>query len=1070
MTATATLTVQAVDTYATPRTFASPFSFSAPESLRSASAHSHGRPGSRDARTTLKRSIHSRDNVTVGTGRSSEREEGQRSSQSSVFNPQSTWLRRLSNMSLSHDSSLPSISRPGSAPLSQSSDSMAYSNTGSTTPVFSNATPQHLLPNKLVKRTGSLRSIDSSPLTSSGSRLPIPVFKRPATSHQRSVTLQSTASNGRPPPSDAMSLDLAPQRTADSKWRNYFSAKIAAEQVTSGMRKRNLSGIPNPIRRVYPDRKYSPTLISAGEAVARSGLEIDGGISEDETGADKAKVGPSFSSSPLLASTAAVEAEEERVPRRSFSIGDLLSTGPQLWKRPAQGKSKIPGSRQRRESGRRVVSAPQKSAMGGLLSTPSAGDSERPAKRRDLTDPRTSQRSIYSSSSSINPSESQARREVQLHLGSTKPEAQSPTFFASRTHESTTHPAQHSLSESHDWPSPTATSTTVRPIRPSVAHSEITSTSFGSDSENRSVADDSTDYGDAIFDSIRTRTTRSSSGRRGPPIETIFDDSPPDYNSGKSTMLRDLLQEGAFPASGSTARYRHSTIEEEDITGTPRRSSRQTSSPLTQHGVGGGIASSPPEVPHVSDPDAMDWEAPDDDEDDKDSSWSFDDHGQPTSGAELQAPFPLPEKTTPLRLGLFARSNNSSSATSTPQRTGIGLHDKDARSSIFDWSEQQPSPAQGEQSPPRPKTSGLGKAEVEARSSRNAGRRAVSGLHARSHSVPVVPDVDGKRSQVGLNKFGTWGLGSKPVTEDWNEDFDFDEAPLPMPQVSESSEKRIDSGHEMFVPKSIREQQESVVANIGLLREWGLLIEELKELRIRAVALDMLNGMHAQAWKEVDAMIELADQETEEQTLDPRRSPPSSPGFDYDAFDEPLPNIANTGKPRRPSVKSPEPTIPEDDQITAMHKDRMQQSTPTNIFTTRPRKDSEAVARSVIEALQSKRSVSDPSVILRPVEARKKVPFDTATLRHIVPYVNGLKRKIKDALRETEGLYSSPARRTPSDDEPAFSSIFHDPPESPSARRKARRSKAATDHVMSDEAFQDKGDELAKHLQMMAVI
>jgi hypothetical protein len=86
------------------------------------------------------------------------------------------------------------------------------------------------------------------------------------------------------------------------------------------------------------------------------------------------------------------------------------------------------------------------------------------------------------------------------------------------------------------------------------------------------------------------------------------------------------------------------------------------------------------------------------------------------------------------------------------------------------------------------------------------------------------------------------------------------------------------------------------MSNIKLLREWGLLIEELKELRVRSVALDMLSGRYAHAWEEVDAMIELADQETEEQTLEPRRSPPSSPGFDYNAFEESRPNIAESAQ------------------------------------------------------------------------------------------------------------------------------------------------------------------------------
>lgn len=321
-----------------------------------------------------------------------------------------------------------------------------------------------------------------------------------------------------------------------------------------------------------------------------------------------------------------------------------------------------------------------------------------------------------------------------------------------------------------------------------------------------------------------------------------------------------------------------------------------------------------------------------------------------------------------------------------------------------------------------------------------------SGMHARSHSVPVVPDLDGKRTSTAANKFGTWGVGSKGVTEDWNEDFDFEDVLSELPTAI-IEDKRIDSGHAMFIPKSIQEQQQNVVANIGLLREWGLLIEELKELRIRAAALGMLAGPHAETWSEVEAMIDLADQESNENTLEPRRSPPSSPGFDDTAFDEPIREAVQNARARARSIRTPQPTLPGDEDDAAVHDDPQ---TPSRSISTRPRKDSEAVARSVIEALQTKRTVSDPTSLhaQKPV---KKVPFDTATLRHIVPYVNGVKRKIKEALREAEGLYTSPRRQVISedefedgfdfsDDEPSFRSIFTDPrsgktPENPQNRR-----------------------------------
>ena len=89
-----------------------------------------------------------------------------------------------------------------------------------------------------------------------------------------------------------------------------------------------------------------------------------------------------------------------------------------------------------------------------------------------------------------------------------------------------------------------------------------------------------------------------------------------------------------------------------------------------------------------------------------------------------------------------------------------------------------------------------------------------------------------------------------------------------------------------------------------------------------------------------------------------------------------------------------------------------------------PRKDSEAKARSVIEALQKRRSAYEPFLDAPPIPSTpsKKVPFDTSTLRRIVPYVSTLTRKVKDTIRDAEGLYSSPLT-SPLHEEPPFGTI-----------------------------------------------
>jgi hypothetical protein len=304
--------------------------------------------------------------------------------------------------------------------------------------------------------------------------------------------------------------------------------------------------------------------------------------------------------------------------------------------------------------------------------------------------------------------------------------------------------------------------------------------------------------------------------------------------------------------------------------------------------------------------------------------------------------------------------------------------------------------------------------------------------------------VIGKRNTVVTNKFGTWGVGSKGVTEDWNDDFDFSEIMEESTPQSVAGSQRVDSGSAMVVPKSIQEQQNNVLANISLLREWGLLIEELKEHRIRAVSLGIVEGPQSGTWEEVDAMIDLADQEAEHEEV-PRASPPSSPGFDEDAFDDmsASPNVGRgrrkSGSPNDDLAKNHTPLRPRKSILPPNHGIFSPQSSPIppktkyeapatpepRPITTRPRKDSEAKARSVIEALQTRRSVFEPAADAPPTPSSKKVPFDTATLRRIVPYVASLTHKVKETIRDAEGLYYSPTT-SPQHEEPPFAmSPFH---------------------------------------------
>lgn len=487
---------------------------------------------------------------------------------------------------------------------------------------------------------------------------------------------------------------------------------------------------------------------------------------------------------------------------------------------------------------------------------------------------------------------------------------------------------------------------------------------------------DSTD--DAMYDSIRTRATSMSSAVRAISIEKLF--------ISPSDALPEVPNKLASSGWSSHGK-RHSTIEEELTSTTiPSPPSANANTDETKENLDPAFENEGLNVPKAR-------------------------AAQPDSIALCSE-----------NIGSQAKSSGA----------------MEARSNIFDWAERDHLEKDLGAELVRPRTV-HGKKHLEGRGSRSTGRHVTPGLHVRSQSVPVVPDNELKRSQVVTNKFGTWGVGSKGVTEDWNEDFDFEDTPQPTVQFAPMDadvqiEKRLDSAKGMVIPATIREQQSSVLANIGLLRDWGLLIEELKDLKARAASIDSLQGQKLDIWHEVDAMIELADHESHDHTLAAAQSPPSSPSFNHEAFDEfptaPRPvSVVESVSAHETALESPS-TSPSKKMLE--NRDLLPKG--------RPRKDSEAVARSVIEALQQKRNISDPTFKnLSFTQPTKKVPFDTATLRRIVPHVQELRDRVKQALRDAERLYDSPRIPDGSDDEPLFSRIFHGP-DTPTSLRSNRLS------------------------------
>ncbi|KAJ4989992.1 hypothetical protein SVAN01_04455 [Stagonosporopsis vannaccii] len=989
-----------------------------------------------------------------------------------VSSRRASWVKRLSTISVSqHSSRNPSPAQLSPA-VSCSNGSVAFSHDGSTVPMTRRQTPPQLPPNKLVKRSSSVR-VPRDNQSAHGAGTLRPSFRRPATSHQRSATLQNYRSL-LPVTRESPSLEVKPSSASidsEAEYMQFFTA--------TSLRGRRLSKRfqtkPTKVRRIFPEEKHRPTLVlakavttraeeleeSASEAgesvffVSRPGtpLSYTAAVAAPGPGAphftENTHVRPSTAvSSTAVSSTVVFEDASRR--RRSFSIADLLPSGSSAKK---QRLAKQPGPKPTRGSSQRVSSDPVIPTMGKRSNT-SYG--ELPA-RRNLTDPAPPKRDIFAPAGVA---ESTYHRNGATGRSSTSPLSTLPSLRREMTvpgNRLASMPQLEAIASAAPAtnqapPSPSVLAQAgVRPSRHSMAPSEQASTLVGSsDNEVRAVGsvdgEDADLRSETLYDSLRTGATRSvSGGARGPRIETIFDESPP--AKLRVTALRDLLPSGSFGNNLTNGTSDdHSIAQDDDSFTTPARTTVRPEhhlqeavsfSRLSSTAVHPSlIPSSPPSMPKPLSLGTLEWDSTVGD-DDRSSRWSLDE--QEGEDPWVDHP-PASHLATPITL---RRSNPRLLASvpntkpSTPQHFVHDHVDRDARSSIFDWSEQQPADkSSGNRTPPRPRTV-HGKKDANRRDSRSVGRRAPSGLHARSQSVPVVPDVVGKRNTVVTNKFGTWGIGSKGVTEDWNDDFDFSELPEEPTPKSVAGSQRIDSGSAMVVPKSIQEQQNNVLANISLLREWGLLIEELKEHKIRGISLGIVEGPHTGMWEEVDAMIDLADQEAEHQEV-PRASPPSSPGFDEDAFDD-ISTSPNAGRGRRKSgspnddlsktqtVRHRKSILPPNDRIFGPHTSpvpsKSKHETPatpeSRPIMTRPRKDSEAKARSVIEALQSRKSVFESPANAPPTPSPKKVPFDTATLRRIVPYVSTLTRKVKDTIRDAEGLYYSPTT-SPQHEEPPF--------------------------------------------------
>jgi len=926
-----------------------------------------------------------------------------------------SWLQRISFIS----------PRTESIFLSPSLASPPFN--GPTTPMPRRSSNQRREPNKLVKRSTAQNSLPASlHIRSSPPKSTSSGFGRPATSYQRFATWRYQAAGDRGLESpittahrqDSAQADIIQVQT-DAVWRPYFNSTQDESRRSSVTNRQR----DQPLRRIVIDSSVPPTLLLATTIV--HGTSVDG------LGGDSRCVSPSrpqfkdpFQSAKAPSKQAKPPFSSDlRTPKRSFSFSEMVGgSSPTSQTASNTGSVRRIHSSSAPQGKARTVSSPLPQRSDGLRSEILNPGVPPLRRKRDFTDPsafrrpQTASQVEFPSMHALNFAGTQGCPNAPFPPLPQYSELGMDSPVDPLTCSTTSHPEARSLRNSFcGRPSLGSSPPVLYPVRTkrfSIATSDPASTLIGSDDTRvfTSGEEDETDFqSDTAFDSFRTRwSTSTSSGIRGPRIETIFDESPPSELVGqKLAALEDLIPYGSFSArlSGQSCCSSEGNMDSDS---TPIRLSPSAD----KHTLSTPSAELSMRTPDSSPSCSLE-------QSDSDSLWL-------ALAGETKVQYSRPSSTPPpfneedngelhvsLRDGTSARSDTlpvclvqSDPPVDAKQNQDIGT-----RMTLFDWSEKPRSDRDLQGSTPRPKTVD-GKQGGDVRGYHAPGRKAPSALHLRSQSVPVsrelAPSNDSRQSS---GKFGTWGLGSKGASEDWDGDFEFDD----------SDENSVGDGNAqlgvntsrrgMKVPQAIMERQASVQGQFGQVQELRLLVEELKRLRLQANALQIVNGPSSELWKEAEGIVNLATVDDDEDGFSPPRSP-SSPTFSFEDFDEESPSSTKTRKHNNTEVR------------------RLSFSAETNsspsTTPSRSRKESSAKAKSVLDMIYQQRGSRDPLSADAHAHSQQKLPFDTQSLRDLVVRAGVVTRALKEIVRKAEGVATATENEHPPPD-PPFSRIFNQP-------------------------------------------
>lgn len=581
--------------------------------------------------------------------------------------------------------------------------------------------------------------------------------------------------------------------------------------------------------------------------------------------------------------------------------------------------------------------------------------------------------------------------------------------------------------------------------------------------------DDDTDFKtDTPWDSLRT----TASGRRrtvDSPAESMFDESPPSTAGNNAKRKRLSIQEMLGPLYDGGNKI----MEEDENLPTPIRGTNASLdsrflAPKSEPEDELKFGSVSPEFTLSRDPRiSLD--------DDDDFDWAREDESQIFHHLSPPSSMNSRRGSPSLRIALANISGNNAfdphhdTASERP------------RSTIFDWTEPtHHDKHDGDGYSFRPKTV-HGKQEIDLRGGRLNHKRPTA-AHVRSQSVPAIPDpIESSKS---TPKFGTWGLGTKNVSEDWDDDFEFEEET----DFALVTGKKYDKRSSMVVPASIQATQPTVKAHSGQIRELSLLVNDLKRLCRLGRDMDMLRGSSAILWREAGDIIALAspDEELTDETTpeskssndDPVLADPSPQGFDGSSLDNfehdsrASPDTKSSGNHDRRSSRRRSVFSPEDDIFGTWDQVELtpvsdRPVTPDNLDVSNGIR-SPSVARSVMAAMRSQTPRPAPS--LGHESGRTKLNFDTNSLKELVKQASELRDALSDLVRKVDCITQSPARtprRDRNDGSPAFTRVFDGP--TPSPTRRLPQSHSSSSVLSGASVAGSPSNGLNQRMQMMTV-